>query len=460
MFECLHPSLRLLCAFSLIYGCGVGPTGSLALNSGDGGVAVAKSAESHDPAEQAIAKLPSGEEQRKIVCGRPGKDRVRQLFCGPNPPDIRSLKDLQAKLGLASSNFVFTGHSSSLVGRFTSAINPRLIIFNSGNGASAPMVTLGFVRGEQFAELISRDPSTNKLNFFLLRFKQDCNDRQGGCNNGELLGAAIESNWREITLFEDEDIENTILDCKQCHQPAGPSSAKMLRMQELRNPWTHFMRTSTPGGRSLLADFRKAHPNQEFAGIPANRISATDPLRLELFVRANGFGNQPNEFPPTIEFTGPLGRNIWQNLYNRFVQGEVIAPPYHSVKVADPAKQAKMTQAYLDLAAGKIKPEAFPDTRDVLLDSGLRDMGFMVKDGLPGEKILVQACAQCHNKKLNQNISRAKFDIDLSKMNKEAKDLAIERINLPDSDVKKMPPPRFRILTPEEIKRLESVLRQ
>ena len=130
------------------------------------------------------------------------------------------------------------------------------------------------------------------------------------------------------------------------------------------------------------------------------------------------------------------------------------------VRVTDPAKLQRMTQAYGDLRSGTIKPENFPDTREVLLDSGLRDMGFMVKAGLPAEQILVQACAQCHNNKLNQEISRAKFDIDLTKMNREAKDKAIERLRLGDHDVKKMPPVRFRTLTEDEIQKLEALLRR
>jgi hypothetical protein len=436
-----------------------------------------------DIAAAALAELPRGEAQRRVLCERGGRDKVRQVMCGQNSPEIRSLKDLQRSLGLSAgggggilggANFTFSGASSSLVARFTSAINPRLIMHTPPNGRDPNMVALGFVRGEQFAEIIARDSSTNSLNFFLVQFEQDCNTRESGCNNGELLGPAIESNWREVTVYEDRDIENTILDCKQCHQPGGEGSAKILRMQELTNPWTHFMRSSTGGGRALTADFRRAHPNEEFAGIPANRVAASDPAQLERFVRANGFGNQPNEFPSrAIEGGGVLGGILgggnrgngtapaaWNRLYDNFVRGQAIAPPFHQVKVTDPAKLQKMTQAYLDFGSGKIKSEDFPDTREVLLDSGMRDMGFMVREGLSAEQILVQACAQCHNSKLNQNISRAKFDINLSKMNREAKDKAIERLKLGNSDFKKMPPVRFRVLTPEEIQKVETLLRQ
>ncbi len=433
-----------------------------------------------------LAELPQGEAQRRIMCDRGGRDRVRAVFCAGEPPQIRGLKDLQQKLGLSAgnggggilgalggANFAFSGASSSLVAKFTSAVNPRLVMFTRPNGRDPNMTALGFVRGEQFAEIIARDSSSGNLNFFLLHFQQDCNDREGGCNNGELLGPGIESNWREVTVYEDKDIENTILDCKQCHQPGGEGTAKILRMQELRNPWTHFMRSSTGGGRALTADFRRAHPNEEFAGIPANRIAASDPAQLEQLVRQNGFGNQPNEFPSAaIEGGGVLGilggggnRNggrpaVWDRLYDNFVRGQAIAPPFHQVRVTDPNKLNKMTQAYLDLASGRVKNENFPDTRDILLDSGMRDMGFMVKEGLSAEQILVQACSQCHNSKLNQAISRAKFDVNLAKMDREEKDKAIERLRLGLTDVKKMPPERFRVLTEGEIAKLEALLRK
>ncbi|MCX6129223.1 MAG: hypothetical protein NTX25_09205 [Proteobacteria bacterium] len=85
-----------------------------------------------------LAELPSGEDQRKVLCARGGSDKIRQAFCGTEPPKISSLKDLQKSLGLSpnssggilgifigSSGFVLTAHSSSLVGKFTSAAQRR-----------------------------------------------------------------------------------------------------------------------------------------------------------------------------------------------------------------------------------------------------------------------------------------------------------------------------------------------
>lgn len=442
--------------------------------------------------EDIFKALPSGMDQLKILCSRPGQDKVRKVFCGPNPPQVRGLADLQKALGLGivdptrtgrgnngtggNAAFVFSAGSSSLVGKFTSAINPRLIMFTPPTGNPIPdLVSLGFVRGEQFVEIIAGDPSTRQLNFFLVHFEQECNGKEGGCKVGELLTPGVEKDWKKFTILEDEDIQNTIVDCKQCHQPDGEGTPKILRMQELRNPWTHFMRDNNAGGQALIADYQAAHgTTEEYAAIPPAMISSSDPAKLEDLIRDNGFGNQPNEFPTrTIEGevrnsspaqprdnTVPGTSQTWQALYDRYVTGQFIAPPYHDVKVTDPQKLASMTKAYQDFRSGVLDKNLLPDIRQIFPDEALRDMGFMVKAGLAGQQLLMNACAQCHNSKLPQNISRARFNVDLSKMSREEKDLAIERLKLPETDPRRMPPARIRSLTDEEIKTLTDELKK
>jgi hypothetical protein len=442
--------------------------------------------------EDVFKALPAGNDQLKVLCARPGQDKVRQVFCSATPPKITGLVDLQKALGLGINDatrvgrnnngtggnaaFVFTAGSSSLVAKFTSSINPRLIMFQRSNGNRNPsLVTLGFVRGEQFAEIIAGDPSTNQLNFFLVRFEQECNARETGCTHGELLTPAVESNWVNFTIYEDVDVQNTIADCKQCHQPGGEGTPKMLRMQELRNPWTHFLRDNTNGGQALIADYQAAHGTAEtMAGIPGPMVSSSDPALLEDLVRDNGFAAQPNEFRTgaiegevrnsspgqPVNNATPGTSATWNTLYNQFVLGTVIAPPYHDVKVTDPAKLQIMTKAYQDFRSGTLPIDQLPDIRETIPAVALRDMGLMVKAGLTGPQILVNACAQCHNSNLPQNISRAKFNVDLTKMSREEKDLAIVRLGLTATDPRRMPPARFRTLTKEEIQLLTDELKK
>jgi hypothetical protein len=69
-----------------------------------------------------------------------------------------------------------------------------------------------------------------------------------------------------------------------------------------------------------------------------------------------------------------------------------------------------------------------------------------------GQQILVQICQQCHNSRLDQTITRARFNIEtLAQMSRAEKDLAITRIHLPKSAARHMPPDRFRELSQAEI---------
>ena len=43
-------------------------------------------------------------------------------------------------------------------------------------------------------------------------------------------------------------------------------------------------------------------------------------------------------------------------------------------------------------------------------------MGFTTTPGLRGEEVLVQACSQCHNQRLDQTLSRAGFHVDLDEL--------------------------------------------
>ena len=47
--------------------------------------------------------------------------------------------------------------------------------------------------------------------------------------------------------------------CSQCHQPGGPGTPKILRMQELQFPWIHFLFNEPQGNTYLRSDFHAAH---------------------------------------------------------------------------------------------------------------------------------------------------------------------------------------------------------
>lgn len=460
-----------------------------------GGAPQMGGAGSADPEAGFFAGLPTGAEQLKVLCGRGQADRVASALCAANPPALDSLAALQRAVGLfdgqAPPEFALTGHSTSLVAREVSSINPRAILFtapsqpptqqqNDGSFVADPgFVAMGFARGEQLVELVAHDPQADELHFYLVRFTQACNAGKG-CSHGDLFTPAIEHGWTGTTVYEDQDLKNTTLDCLECHQPDGPGSRKILRMQERRAPWTHWFRNNKnqPGGESLFADFVAAHgPNEDYAGIPAALLGTarSDPLQLEALVENNSLSPQPNEFngsriesevdasaPAQPAMNSPMGQSqTWMQIHEQAAAGQDIPVPYHDVKVSDPVKLAQLSDAYRAVMSGGKPLASLPDLREVFLDEGLADMGFAPDQGLSGAGIVVEMCARCHNSHLDQTLSRARFDATaLSSMSRAEKDQAIARMKMPAGSAQLMPPARTATLSASEIDQAVAALQQ
>ncbi|HSO34401.1 MAG TPA: hypothetical protein VLT33_17815, partial [Labilithrix sp.] len=94
----------------------------------------------------ALEGLPRGAAQLGIVCGRGQQDNVTKALC--DNPRLESITDLQDALGLGFQDrssrgqnggrgnpaFALLGHSTSLVTREVSAINPRAFVFSPPPG--------------------------------------------------------------------------------------------------------------------------------------------------------------------------------------------------------------------------------------------------------------------------------------------------------------------------------------
>lgn len=445
---------------------------------------------SNDPTDPLVEVLPDpleglarGADQLAKVCARGQRDKVTTALCG-NDKRITSIEELQAALGLEFKDrspqaqnggrgnpaFALLGHSSSLVAREVSAINPRAFVFTPPPGRAQRLpgfVVMGFARGEPFVEIAAEDPNSRKLSFYLFKFEPAC-EASHSCKPGDLLTPAVEKNWKSWSLYQDDDLKNTIVDCQHCHQPDGPGSKPMLRMQELKDPWTHWFRNDRPGGIALTQDFLRAHGDKEdYFGIPAVLMQSSDGRAMEDFVVGQGFQNQPNSFDseqiesevrsssqkqPEMNF--PKGKSsTWQRLYDASVSGRFIPVPYHDVKVTDPDKLSFASSTYRMFADGQLPAANVPDIRRVFLDSALEEMGMRPQTGATGKQILVQACAQCHNPRLDPSISRARFDVTaLDTMSPEMKSLAITRLRMAPSNRLHMPPAMFRTLPDEAVK--------
>jgi len=437
------------------------------------------------PADKVIAGLSThGAANLDALCAKPGTDGLTSTtaLCATPRPSITSLADLRAVLKLAFTDgntggrrraggnagngtggnpgFALLGHSSSLVVKSVNEINPRSIVFTPNVTTAAPSTPysiLSFTRGESFAEVATYDPPNNKVNFYLVAFKKACHVA-GNCTAGDLLSADVEKDWVEVSVFEDDshgdELGNTILDCQHCHQPNGPSENAILRMQEITNPFTHFFSNDTAGGKTLLNAYFNAHNSSEpYAGIPGQLIDQSDPSLLAKLVTSAGFGTQPNAFPSATifnELNAQGNSPTWLGLYNSFVQGLFIPPPYYQNSIADPAKLAVMTKDLRDFNLGRLPAASLPDIRDVFPTDAkfLSEAGFHIKDGLDPKGMLVNACGQCHNSRLDQNISRANFNVEfVDQMPASERSIAIGRILSAPSDPHIMPPTQFRSLT-------------
>jgi hypothetical protein len=426
-----------------------------------------------------LTSMPHGDSQTARVCERPGEDSVRDVFCSGAVPSFGSLSELQTALmvdsasitGLADAShgriaaLSVSGHSTGLVARSVSAINPRVIAIRL-DVAPFRVLAVAFTRGEQFVEMVTRGRKDNQFYFYLLGFRQACNDQPAGCTPGDLLTPAIESDWIETSLYDERDLQNTTLDCAPCHQSNGPGSTKILRMQELDSPWTHWFWQNSEGGRALLADYAAAKGDEPLAGMTAAQIQDAQPEALSTLVLLAD-PNQPNEFESQRieeevrlsaaahggmqpEDNGVPGESpTWRAAYERARRGEAISVPYHDVKVTDPTKLARMTDVYQAFRRGELAPTELPDVRDVYPDDPQRvaERGVGTEPGLSGAATLLQACSPCHSPRLDQTLSRARFRADLEDVSAGEKQLAIARMLLPPEDPRAMPPARVRVLT-------------
>jgi cytochrome c553 len=432
--------------------------------------------------------LATGAAQNSALCARAGEmaegnpnfNAVTNAVC-KEQKSFNSLKDLQAALGIdfkktdargtnGSNNnpgFAFLAHSSSLVSRSVSAINPRVFVFSPAPGAPTRLpafVVMGFARGDGFVEIAAEQAAppqgTNgKISFYLFKYDLAC-DQSHSCTNGDTLTPAAEKDWKGFSVYDDEDLKNTLVDCRHCHQPDGPSTPMMLRMQELEDPWTHWFRSDRPGGITLLQDFFRAHGNAEdYGGVPGPLIQKSDGRALEDIVKGQGFTKQPNGFnskvieaeveaseraQPEINTT-PGQSSTWEGLFQNSFLGNAIPVPYHDVKVTDPDKLQFATDEYKKFMSGQAGELA--DIRRVFLDAALEPMTMLPKSGASGREVLVQTCAQCHNPKLDQTISRAQFDVTkLDTMSAKEKQVAIQRLSLGSGNRLRMPPVFMRTL--------------
>lgn len=412
------------------------------------------------------------------LCARERADFVRDVFCGDAPPTITGLQELQDALALSTASaepgaapmatsttpgmvrapsfsfFTVLGHSTALSGHLVSPINPRVISVGS-------QTFMTFQRGVQQLEVIALARGRGSLNFYLFKFQQACNRSPEGCSSGDLYTPRIERDWLSVTLEDDEDLKNTPADCRQCHQRNRP--APVMLMRELNNPWTHFFEplaalpTKDPGvqGAHLLEDFLAAKGDELYGGFRLDTVLPIAPFLLETTVGndqpvlfdAPGIENERWPYTPETGYAQKPGPSrTWNAALEAFKNGEQPALPYLEPRVSDEAKQSAVSAAYAKFRAGELPAEELPNVADVFPDDPqVRfEIGLATAPDATPAETMIQACGSCHNDVLDQTISRAKFNINLWKLDPNEIGVAIERMKRPLSAAGVMPPPEAR----------------
>ncbi|HVY37601.1 MAG TPA: PKD domain-containing protein [Polyangia bacterium] len=400
------------------------------------------------------------------VCGRRRGDPFAGVLCGGGRrPEIRDIAELLELVGLADDRaFALTGNSTSLLAREVSALNPRLLVFpRVGDDLRRPdkTIAVGFVRGEQLVELAGRDPATGDINFYLLTFEQPCNATSAGCDLASLLTEEIEHGWTAYSVYDQDDLEGTSLDCNSCHQPDGYGTKRILRMQELASPWLHWFPQRfvqrTDSDRVLLGQFTDTHRDEEqYGGIPidviGNALDQGSGAQLEAFVRAEGFGDQPNPFDAQIVTEMKTGDSpTWDARFQTHLQGQAIPVPYPAIDVTDQAKRSAAVRSFQDVVRGAAPRAGLADIRDVFSQDATEKLSFVPQPGADGKTVLLQMCARCHDGRGNPQLSKNGFNVrSLDTLPRGEKDLAIARIN--DTSRARMPPWRVGALTADSIR--------
>ena len=461
-------------------------------------------------------ELLQGDAQLASLCARleQGDIRsvVRDAFCGESRPQITSSEQLLAALGLGfdgpggadaqmvpgSGNpaWALVGHTASLSRRIVSPVTPRVIVHTEVVDHRTPtpgFVAVASVRGEGFAEIITHDAIRDDLDFFLFKFDYRC-AQPGHCTAEERFSEAYESGWSGYTIYGGEDLENTLLDCLQCHEHglrASPSAgSRSLLMFQLNSMWMHWLYdnehfynwSENPTGigpfHEMLQQYVAAHGTagepygETYGGIPRGAVYGSRPKALEELIEANGFGNgfDHTAYEANGSQTGLLEDDrargvfltyLWEEMYELNVQGRMITPPARGAAPFDAVKLQRVIASY---ASYRNDGGAFPEITDVFDDERLDQLGVRVQADLSAPEILVQACNQCHHAELNQEISRAAFQIGprsqgdpgsalgdfFALLSVERLERVKERINLPPDHLRAMPPERLRELSSEE----------
>lgn len=423
------------------------------------------------PDEYWLLRIGDGPAQRRRVCDRGRNDRVTRALCNDDD-DVTGLKSLFGALRLESGffNLSIATTSSGLTFRTTSVLNPRLFLTSTAFEPESlnDLVAVAFSRGDALVELVAFDAIADELNFYLLSYRQTC--AADDCTMEEQLSGKTESSWKEWTLYDETDLEDTPLDCLSCHRPDGPGTPRRLLMRDIPDPWFHWLPPvdqpspcALPRGGEhpprllapdLRAEFERIHGQDGYAGhdIAATRSSDGHNLHgLVLLFRASA-QPVPRDEPFAMDSRAVIDEwrcaetnDTWRAYRSRMLQGQGLPVPYYGFDVLDREKAAVALEdypAYLRRHPGR---SPFLLLRDFIAEEAQVATGGIIDGTAPAEAVLRQACIRCHDGRAPGLAVRARFRADAITADTAA--AALRRLALPENSPYAMPPRRAGTLS-------------
>jgi hypothetical protein len=452
------------------------------------------------PEDAWLSRIGTGAAQTARVCARGAADRVAVALCDKSAPPIRSLVDLYAALRLdrpPARRVAVTTHSLGLSARTVSGVNPRVVVFwnvkqPDRQVSAEEIVATTFARGEQMVELVGFDTRSHEHNFYLLRFEQACNRTR--CTPEDLLTERIETGWTGWTLYTDQDLEDTPLDCVSCHMPFGPGTRKQMLMRQVFDPWMHWSdfrggdericpvppegegpvrAVSTTDGLELLRTIEGAAGR--YAGVPMAELVATKSGELfaayvadaEGLVRANR-APEDYRYEQTYFQTREVlceryytGKSPTWDRHRRESFDRGLPVPYFAPDVLSPARRAEVLADRAALLHRRDSEPAF-DVAASMIDADVAAaIGFIPRDSDTASEILRAMCVRCHAAATDPRLRRARFNAEAIDHISPVVATAIrQRLSLPRTSPDLMPPLRVGELPGWAIARIDRYLRE
>ncbi len=452
--------------------------------------------------DDVVNKLPKAADSFAMACQLSnGLDNLftRNYCNGQDRP--ANLDELFNTLDVQNGRLAVTLNTGGLTAEEVTAMTPRFILFpqNAENNPDGAFCITAYAQGKLgFVEAICRNVGTdidapNNFSFYLFDYDLNC-EANDTCNNGNFFGPTAETDWAQVSVHENTILQNTVLDCSQCHQAGGTAARNNLRMPARANPWFGWCRNNRASGTAVLNILDDVHGNNTYATVNPNNFDNCDPAELEDLVQAVGNGNSVGNniinsgnveddndnttggtFLPDnandpdndifsddlsdriIAMIDDLENDDLSNGVNELFphKGSIIAPVVNNTL-------DNLTTQYNQFLNGQVDNIDDPLTVNSDNENVLRQAGKMIYPaGLDGQALLRRACAQCHNSALRQDISRALFNVDLDEMGAARNveiDKAIARIDLESDDARLMPPLFHGHLSADEKQRLKDYL--